>query len=971
MRMHSIALLTSILILFTSLYCHGYQLPRRDFMRMDYHAGSQNWDISQSADGRMLFANNDGLLVFDGAQWNIYPVPNHSKVRCVFFDSISDRIYVGAYDEIGYFKSESGSGAVRFHSLVKLLPEGNRNFEEAWSVEKVGSNIVFQSRGGLMVYSPKKEEVKPIPANSTITASALVDGLLYVACSDGIYVLKNDALVPLPGTSELHGKRIKTIAREPLGNGVVFATIDSGLFLYDGSKTELYLPQLLHFLTENLVYCTDVQDNKLAIGTIHGGAVVADVRSGKIFHETTGNGLPDNTVFSTRFDRSGNLWLGLANGISCVMKDLPYRKIFPEGNGKSTAYASALSGNTLYLGTNKGLFAMTYPSFDSVSPVAGMNRHVWSICPTSAGVLVGAHDGAYFVSAGGLMKIPVKTTWDIRRMPGKGETYILATESGFHIIDMSGGSPSEPVKITGLDPVTGNFEIDTDGSIWTSDRSRGIVHAYLDPLHNKVIGKEFFGRKNGLPSDADNTVSLVGKRIYISTTNGLYLYDRAKHMPVAVRIPGTMSGRHSSIGLRLVEAPGNRIWAVAPGTASLIGKGKNGVWTADSISFGAIAHDLHTDFGRFISLGNADGRSIFNGNEGFYLVNAGSRPAPGPRGIIVNAVRNTATDSLLYSDSFGKHTSGVLMIPHDMNSLTFEFVLPEYRTAGAVEYSCMLEGYEKEWTALGTDPRKEYTRLDKGEYTFRIKAFNKLDGLTSERSFSFVILPAWYETWWAITLYIIMAVVGLFFIVRYAERRIKRKQEMEYERLREEKEEEMLRRQEAFDRENERKERELIALRNRQLEFDLRHKAGELADSTMNLVRKNDILQELDKNIKELADGIRNDEPGKQLALQADAIRRSIKQNLSDDDNWDKFRSYFDLVYDNFIEKLKARYPDLKMADIKLCAYLKMGLSSKEISSLLNTAVRSVENSRYRLRKKLGLQPEDNLTEFLQNLDSH
>lgn len=940
-------------------------------MRTDYHAGSQNWDISQSSDGRMLFANNDGLLVYDGASWNTYPVPNHSKVRCVLYDSISNRIYAGAYDEIGYYQSEPGSGAVRFHSLRKLLPDGARNFAEAWSVERIGGDIVYESRGGIMVYSPEKESVRLIPAPSTITASAKAGGSLYVACHDGIYILRNNVLFPLQGTSELKGKRIKTIAPEPSGKGVVFATIDSGLFLYDGSKTMPYLPQLSRFLTDNLVYCTDVSGDKLAIGTIHGGAVVVDVTTGRIFHETTVNGLSDNTVFSTCFDRSGNLWLGLANGISCVIKNLPYRKIFPEGNGKATAYASALSGNTLFLGTNKGLFTMNYPAFDSVSPVAGMNRHVWSICPTSSGVLVGAHDGAYYVEGGKSVRIPVKTTWDIRRVPGERESYILASETGFHVVDMSGGGPPDPVLISGLDPVTGNFEIDSDGSLWTSDRSLGVVHAILDASHTKVVRKELFGRKTGLPSDADNTVSLVGGSIYISTANGLYLYDRATHRPVAVTIPGTMSGRHSSIGLRLVQAPGNKIWALAPGTASLISKGRTGDWSADSISFGTIAHDLHTDFGRFLSLGDADGRSIFNGNEGFYLVNAGSRPAPGPRGIIVNAVRGTATDSLLYSDSFGKHDAGTLRIPHDMNSLAFEFVLPEYRTAGAVEYSCMLEGYDKEWTALGTEPRKEYTRLGKGEYTFRIRAFNKLDGLTSERSFSFVILPAWYETWWAIAIYVVLAAVGIFLVIRYAEERIKRRQKVEFERLREEKEEEMRHRQEAFDRENERKERELIALRNKQLEFDLKHKAGELADSTMNLVRKNDILLELDKNIKELADGIRNEEPGKQLALRADAIHRSIKQNLSDDDNWDKFRSYFDLVYDNFIEKLKARYPDLKMADIKLCAYLKMGLSSKEISSLLNTAVRSVENSRYRLRKKLGLQPEDNLTEFLQNLDSN
>ena len=83
------------------------------------------------------------------------------------------------------------------------------------------------------------------------------------------------------------------------------------------------------------------------------------------------------------------------------------------------------------------------------------------------------------------------------------------------------------------------------------------------------------------------------------------------------------------------------------------------------------------------------------------------------------------------------------------------------------------------------------------------------------------------------------------------------------------------------------------------------------------------------------------------------------------DDNWDKFELYFDQVHENFFQRLRDHYPKLTPKDQKLCAYLRMNLSTKEIAPLLNISVRGVEISRYRLRKKLGLTSETNLVDFI------
>ena len=173
-----------------------------------------------------------------------------------------------------------------------------------------------------------------------------------------------------------------------------------------------------------------------------------------------------------------------------------------------------------------------------------------------------------------------------------------------------------------------------------------------------------------------------------------------------------------------------------------------------------------------------------------------------------------------------------------------------------------------------------------------------------------------------------------------------------------------------FQIEEEKKEKELIKLRNEHLEIELKHKSSELADSTMNLVRKNDMLQEIDMQMGQLAAEITKEKNKAAAAKIIRDVRRSIQRNITDDDNWEKFEENFNLVYNNFLDKLVAQFPLLKLNDRKLCAYLKMELSSKEMAALLNTSVRSVETARYRLRKKLNLEQGENLTNFIKNFDT-
>lgn len=90
-----------------------------------------------------------------------------------------------------------------------------------------------------------------------------------------------------------------------------------------------------------------------------------------------------------------------------------------------------------------------------------------------------------------------------------------------------------------------------------------------------------------------------------------------------------------------------------------------------------------------------------------------------------------------------------------------------------------------------------------------------------------------------------------------------------------------------------------------------------------------------------------------------------IEQNISSHDDWQLFETNFEQAHEQFLKKIKDDYPDLTGKDLRLCAYLRMNLSSKEIAPLLGISVRGVENHRYRLRRKMGMEHDDTLIDLI------
>ena len=143
------------------------------------------------------------------------------------------------------------------------------------------------------------------------------------------------------------------------------------------------------------------------------------------------------------------------------------------------------------------------------------------------------------------------------------------------------------------------------------------------------------------------------------------------------------------------------------------------------------------------------------------------------------------------------------------------------------------------------------------------------------------------------------------------------------------------------------------------LKEKLSHQERALATKTMHIIQKNEILNELKNSISNLVTDSTNLKP------QISKLNRTIESNINFDDDWDKFKLHFDQVHPQFFETLKQKYPTFNNNDFRFCSYIKMGLSTKEIAQLMGINATSIQKARYRLKKKMNLDKETNLIEFI------
>mgnify|MGYP006282289441 CR=1 FL=1 len=920
--------------------------------RGSYRAGTQNWNITINDHGVVYFANNKGLLEFDGNNWSLYRLPNRTIVRSMDIDSLGN-IFVGGQNEIGVFRNENGK-MMEYESLTHLIPEDQRDFEDVWETFSVGNKRIYCSEKA--VFINEKSEVKTIlPFSGRFENYFELNGEIYLQDSQtGLYKLEGETLNRILGPESFQNDRVIGMAEFP--DKTLLITQEKGLHNLVNDTLLKLNSEASELLSTHKAYTSlKLKNGNVLIGTVLNGLAIID-KNGKVLKTLNKeDGLDNNTILCAYEDSAGNLWLGLDNGINEVELNSPFNFINSINGLEGTGYTAFRYDENIYLGTNQGLFVKNRDS-QNYTLFSKKASQIWGHSVIDKNHYVHAHEGTFLLKDAELRQISnVQGSWkliELRKRPG---ILLEGTYEGFFVYRKKENEAPELIgRLNGFSESSRIFEEDEDGNIWISHAYRGLFKIKLNSAGTAIEDVKKFNSDNGLPDDLYLTVSKTRGEIVFTTSEGIYKFNKESERFEPHEGLSELIGKDANV-LRIVEDELGNVWFCTESEFGQISITPSGVYNEVEVTYlNAIQEDLVDGFEDVFTLNESV--AFIPVESGFikYDTKRELRKDFNHSLMIRGVYQGFFPDSLLASGSEQK--KAVNFSPRQ-NSLVFRYVVPAYRSLNNIKYQYRLVGLEDQWSKWTSSTRKEFDYLKPGDYKFQVRAMNSFKTQSPTTEFRFSILPPWYLSKVAKVVYVALVLFVLYMLYRLIKMREVKKRLL----LQKESQGTIKRKDEELQRISEKSENEIMQLRNEKLKADINHKNSELASTTMHLVQKSEILQKIKEDLSDLSETAGDDT----LQNKIKQIERAIDADVRLDKNWERFESHFDQVHENFFKNLRKQYPNLTPKDQKLCAYLRMNLSTKEIAPLLNISVRGVEISRYRLRKKLNLQPEDNLVSFI------
>uniref|UniRef100_UPI004048A261 triple tyrosine motif-containing protein n=1 Tax=Roseivirga sp. TaxID=1964215 RepID=UPI004048A261 len=922
-----------------------------------YEAGIQNWSMTQNEDGILYIANNLGLLQFDGSKWSILHIKNNTKVRSVYVAS-DKKIYAGSQADFGYFYPDV-NGMLQFTSLADSLPNEVRDFDETWKIFAQNGLIYFCTFKNIYVYDGVK--LTTITSKHALEISFQVNNQLSVQeWNNGLSMLKNGELHLILNGEFFKTKRISDIIsfdRDQL----LISTFNDGNFLYSQGEIKAFSLKNKSIEDEIINDALRLSNGEIALATQNGGLYLID-KEGRInLNLDKDKGLIDNTINSMHEDHQGNLWLALNNGIARVELNSPFSIIDERLGLPGAGYTALAADNKVYLGTNNGLYAW---KDGALRFVEGSSGKVYSIQKINETLLMGHHSGAFKIENDRAINVSdEKGAWVFKQHPFDKNKIIEGTYLGINSLTLKDGEVATVNKIQGFNESSRVMEF-SDSILWVAQGYKGVFKVKLSPDLQTVTDNKLYNSNKGFPSDVLINVFNIANELIFSSESGFFKYDKAQDSFFPYAKYSDILGYESSIVDMEEDELGN-IYFIERSKVGVLKSTNTGGFELSTAAFNKVKGLWNDDLGNITVLDNDN--ILIGAREGFihydptFLVKKTDDFS-----VLIRQVLNKGkSDSIVFHGQFmqGKEIAreqpekAISSFKFRQNSFVFDYTAIHFESEGEIHYQYKLEPYENEWSDWTPSSTKEYTNLHEGDYTFRLRAKNIYNEEMDAIPYSFRIKPPIYRSTFAYLLYGFGSISLLFLGFKSIDKHYKRatlqlteKQDLEIK----EKEDEI----ESI---TQKTEQEIIQLKNDKLQSEIRFKSQELTSSTMHLIQKNELLNQIKNTLKNFA---QNESP-KNLSAELNKIVKTIDKDLAKADEWQKFELNFDQVHGNFITRLKESYPKLTPQELKFSAYIRMNLNTKEIANLLNISVRGVEIGRYRIRKKLNLERQDNLSDFI------
>ena len=925
------------MLLFLPCTIFSQEFPPISFFSTDvYQAENQNWSISQSSNKNIYFANNAGLLEFNGARWKLYDSPNETIIRSV--KVVGKRIYTGSYMNFGFWE-ENIFGLLEYKSITEELNIKLIEDEQFWNIIQIEHWTLFQSLNRIYILNNRNNSLQTIQSESTITKMyAVNESVYYQEWGRGIFKIEN-------GKSKLitDDKLIaNTIVNNMFYNNdkLLILTDKRGFFELKGDKLKSWnLTQNNVLKSVNVYNSIQLSDGSFIIGTISDGIIYLNNSGDLITQINQNNGLGNNTILSLFEDIDKNIWLGLDNGINCLELNSAF-KIYRDNSGNlGSIYTIQIENNKLYLGTNQGLFYREVNSTSEFELIEGTEGQVWILTKLNDELFCGHNNGTYLIKNNSAKLISdIQGTWNIKKINGRNNLLLQGNYNGLNVLENKNGSWKFKNKIEGFDNSSRYFEFISDNEVIVNHEYKGIYKINIDTSFTNVVKIS----KDSIIKGHNSSLLKYNDEIIYSYNEGVFKYDIKNKNFIKDTLLSDFFKNDDFISGKLVYDPINKsLWNFSRSSLNYITPGNlSEIPDSKSIDINTLSRNGVRSYESIIWY--QDNKYILGTSSGYIILDLDKFNSPNKE-LYINTIEINELNSnqrLVDKSKNGSFNS-------NENNILFSFNVNNYEKYIETNYQYQLEGLYDNWSPWSTESSIQFKNLPFGEYNFKLRARvgNKI--LNNTVTYKFKIKRPWYLSNYAI-IYYLFCLILFSFLMHTSYRKYYKKQR---EKL-------LLKTKQKLELKSFENKQQKLSFKNKSLKQDIENKNRELALSTMSLIKKNEFLGQIKNELKKIT-----------VNENISSVVKTIDDNINSSDDWKMFEKAFNNADKKFFKKVKKQHPELTSNDLRLCMFLRMNLNSKDIAPLLNISPRSVEIKRYRLRKKLQLEREINLNEYFINLN--
>lgn len=712
----------------------------------DYRAGSFNFNVVKDSLGLYYFANDDGVLVYNGVDWNLIRITNEKTVFWLQL-GYDGKVYVGSTGEFGYLQS-SKSGRLSYVSLMDKVDPRYREFGAVWEVTCTSKETIFRSKKYIFRLADDKITVLHPTHSQFDVAFAVRDTIFTRDMGVGLVYMDGNQMKKVKGGEFFADVKINIFL--PYDDKLLIGSRYDGIFLLQDGELEVFETEADDFLKKYKIYhgCL-TYDGNFAFAAYTKGVVILDKTGKQLLMLDEAAGLIDyQFLFVDMFD-ANNLWVANGVGTSKVKVNSPLsyfdqrRGLIDVGSDiiryKGSIYASTLRALFKLQASEKGGQFYQFNTTDY--------NEIYSLDLLEDKMLIGTQKGLITYDNQRFETLDPKPV-HYAKVSERGDMIFVGTgEIGLGVYVRESGR-WKLLKLQGMaEPVSKVVELNDKIAFVTRYGRLGItqIHQGQETSYLKLI--------NDFTIGSSDIVRCGDSILVVSAKSIFFINNQAQ-----------VVGKQN---LELSNAPEK--------IKQVVGIGKGQFWLSyqdeQRINYN---EQLILNKGSLSTTGLAFGShfhvssSFADHNDVMWFIGDGGAVRYDQKIPMQTATESFkcyvgkmiwGNDSVIFENGFDVDP---VELPYNKTDVRFTFFTNEINAGQNMVYQYRLVGREDSWSDWSEEIRKDYTDLSAGEYIFHVRAKNAINQISEVDAYHFYVKRPWYLTRWSIALYALLLVAAFY-----------------------------------------------------------------------------------------------------------------------------------------------------------------------------------------------------------------